>query len=164
MPTPVRIILTPEEFELGMKWGGIRVRESIKNGNKDKAEGRQADRLRYDIVGCCCEIAAAKALKVEWVPTVNTFKAPDVGGFQVRGTEWPNGKLVFRPGDYEDDTFILVTGCDLEYNVWGWMTGYELKQDKYWSVERNLWWAPNVDCHPMSEIWYVTRRHYDGVT
>jgi hypothetical protein len=68
-------------------------------------------------------MAVSKMLNVHWDHGVGTFKAPDVGNYQVRSTTYPNGKLIFRPNDNPQDIYILVV-CDTPvYNVIGFIHG-----------------------------------------
>lgn len=64
--------------------------------------------------------------------SVNTFKRPDLGlDLQVRHTEHWAGGLVVRPGESDEETFILVTGKFPVFHVRGYMLGYDAKLQKY---------------------------------
>lgn len=95
-----------------------------------------------DIVGVCGERAFAKHINVYYHTSVNTFKKPDVGIFQVRSTTKPDGKLTVRPGDSENEWFILVTGEGFTYKIIGGLLGADAMKEKYeWNANnRGLCW------------------------
>jgi hypothetical protein len=163
----VAVLLTEEYLNRCREWGKVRNDFSIKAKHMHERDGHQdrspAERLSDDVEGVCCEMAVAIALGIPYVFTNNVGQSADVAGFQVRGTRHHNGHLILRPWDHEDEVYILVTGSEGFYRVQGWMTGWDLRTKKYWNHERNAWWAPISDLSPMSEIWYVTRRHYEPV-
>jgi len=119
------IIVTLGEVEhhLGALLAGKRWSESRKMGLKANGPGWGSN---SDLVGALCEIAYAKAVNVYFLPTYNTFKAPDVGSIQVRGTTHKNGKLIFRPNDKLDEVFVLVISNSPDYKVVGWMKGQDI--------------------------------------
>ena len=104
-----------------------------------------------DIEGACAEMAVAKALKIYWDYSVNTFSAPDVGLFQIRHTKIPHGKLIVRPQDSDSETFILIVGSSPDFDIKGYMNGGEAKQDKYLSSPNGkapCWMVPQEDLSP----------------
>lgn len=104
-----------------------------------------------DIEGACAEMAVAKALNIYWDYSINTFSAPDVGLFQVRHTKISYGKLIVRPQDSDSETFILIVGSSPDFEIIGYMTGKEAKQDKYLSDPHGkapCWMVPQGDLTP----------------
>src|SRR5262249_33303207 len=73
-------------------------------------EGADGDLI--DLVGALGE--AAVRLTVgdgnTWIVTAPNYKElpGDVGGFQVRATTRPDGRLILHPDDADDATFLLV--------------------------------------------------------
>ncbi len=59
----------------------------------------------------------------------------DVAGFHVRSTPWPNGKLIVRPGDPEDNVYVLVVGSGKEWRVIGTAVGHEAIRPEFWYDE-----------------------------
>jgi hypothetical protein len=94
-----------------------------------------ADKHGYDGTGAwdveinsaAGELAVAKALNLYWDGSVNTFKKPDVGRYQVRHTKLPHGCLIVRPGDPDEDTYVLVTGEIPVFKVLGEIDGRTAK-------------------------------------
>lgn len=112
---------------------------SSKTGNVNADVG-----WHTDIEGAGGEMAVAKALDVYWDGSVDTYKLPDVGKYQVRQTELSNGSLIVREGDSDDEIFILVTGKAPLYEVRGYMLGAAAKREEFVR-----------DPHGMSPAWFV---------
>ena len=94
-----------------------------------------ADRAwQIHIEGACGELAASKALGVQWPGSVDTFKSGDdvPGGWQIRTRSRMDYELIVRPDDPDDALFLLVLGVAPHYVVKGWITGREAKR-KEWS-------------------------------
>ena len=104
-----------------------------------------------DIESACAEMAVAKALKIYWDGSVNTYSAPDVGVFQVRHTPILTGKLIVRPKDSDSETFIFIVGSSPDFEIKGYMTGKEAKQDKYLA-----------DPHGKAPCWMVPQEELDS--
>lgn len=84
-----------------------------------------------DIESACAELAFAKYKKMYWDFSVNTFKHPDVGEFQVRHTRDINGKLKIREKDRGHEKYFLVVGTSPSFNVVGWIMGKDAKNEKH---------------------------------
>lgn len=108
-----------------------------------------------DINGACAEMAVAKALDIFWTPSINTFKAPDVGPYQVRSTTLDNGCLILRAGDSPTEVFIFVTGIAPDFILRGWLMGSEGMREEH---ERDphghgkAWFVPQNFLAPMDEL------------
>jgi len=98
-----------------------------------------------DIEGAIGEMVLAKHLNIKWNKGVNTFHDPDVGSFQVRTTQYLNGKLIVRAWDSDDDVYVLVVGTYPKYYICGGIRGKDAKQDK-WKLNPNgtgyAWFIP----------------------
>jgi hypothetical protein len=112
-----------------------------------------------DIEGACAELALAKWLDVFWDGSVNTFKAPDVGAFQVRHTQHLAGHLILKENDSEDEAFVLVTGTNPSFTIRGYMFARDGMQDQYRREHMGEgvngdarifsgWWIPQADLSP----------------
>ena len=66
---------------------------------------------------------------------VNTFKQPDAEGIQVRTRATWDGRLVYRPGDPEDDVYVLVVGAGCTWEVVGGILGTSAKKVGSWYDE-----------------------------
>ena len=127
MRTMHKVNLTAPELRSAANVAIERRIDSIRRGlNVQKhVESHSWNNWDGEINGAAAELAVAKYFNVHWDCGVGTFKAPDVGNFQVRSTIYPNGKLIFRPNDSPEDIFILVI-CDTPvYNIIGYISGSE---------------------------------------
>lgn len=87
-----------------------------------------------DIEAAGAELAFAKFINEEWVGSVNTFHAPDVGDcWQVRYTDNEDGRLIIRKRDESkrDHKFVLITGAIPKYYVHGYILGKDGFNEKY---------------------------------
>ena len=117
-------------------WNCAKQREySSRNRNLRQAYGASpspSKSLMMHFDGVKGEMVAAKSINHHWVPTVNTFSAPDIGSnIQVRTRSRDDYQLIVRNKDADDEIFILVRGKGVTYTVVGWVYGHEAKQEKY---------------------------------
>lgn len=145
----IKINLTAPELRVAANVAVERRIDSIRKGlNSQKhVDGHSWNCWDGEINGAAAELAVAKLFDVHWNCGVGTFKAPDVGSFQVRSTTYPNGKLIFRPNDSESDLFILVI-CDTPvYNIVGYIKGRDAMEcgrvdtkfgNKAWFVDQEF--------------------------
>lgn len=126
----MQVILDKHEIyvgaEVGMRRNIISMgsRESNKVNNKDFG-------WHTDIESALAEMAVAKGLGIYWDGSVNTFKKPDVGNYQVRHTQVADGKLIIRPKDSTEEIYILVTGTSPTFILQGWIMGFDAKKDDH---------------------------------
>lgn len=108
-----------------------------------------------DIEGACAELAVAKSLNRYWEGGIDTYKAGDVGDYQVRWSASHNNSLIVRSADADDAVFILATGVCPTYRVQGWMRGRDAKQDQ-WSRQPNgrppAFFVPGAALQPLSTL------------
>jgi hypothetical protein len=110
--------------------GAIRALESKTRGLKD-SHGFSEDCWDLQIEGAGGELAVAKALNVYWDGSVNTLRAPDLSGIQVRTRSQRDYDLIVWPDDSPDDLYVLVTGQMPEYRIHGWIRGSDAMQDRW---------------------------------
>jgi len=106
------------------------------------------------ILGALGECAFAKATGRYWSGSVNTFKSGgDIGkNIQVRTRSKHCYDLIVREGDKDGDVFVLVTGGPHEYEIRGWMSAEEAKQDRYranYGQYGEAFFVPAKDLHPI---------------
>lgn len=108
-----------------------------------------------DIEGACAEQSVAKALGLYWDGGIDTFKAGDVGPYQVRWTKSHSNSLIIRKPDNDQAVYILVTGLCPSYILQGWLRGHEAQRDE-WLRDPNKrvanWFVPISALHPMSTL------------
>lgn len=145
--------LTPFEIIMGAGVGLRRRTASMRRGNQDNDYFSGTGRTHWDvdIEGALAELAFAKFLGVYWDGSVNTGKAPDVGGYQVRHTDLERGCLIIRRRDSADERYVLVTGDHRAgYMVRGWKFGHEAMVDEFIrdpGKKNEAWFVPQ------SELW-----------
>ena len=104
-----------------------------------------------DIEAAAAECALAKYLNIFWDGSEGTFKAPDLGDdIQVRCSSYAQAHLIVRDKDDGAHRYILLTGEGLNWDVRGWMFGYDAKKDTYFRQSEstnaaNSWWVPQSD-------------------
>jgi hypothetical protein len=117
---------------------------------RSNAHGQRADNmLDNEFVGALGEIAVAKFLKRYPQGLVGSFKNPDVGSFQVRATDIPDGRLIIRETDRLQDNYIFAIVDKLDpFNckVAGWIAGRDLESHPDWKQSPNgretAWFVP----------------------
>lgn len=151
----MEVALTDSELLMAANVGVMRRISSIKQKLKNIMKISEYEKWGIDICGAFGEMAVAKALGLYWEGGVDTFKAPDIGTFQVRSSRHENGRLIVRNNDKDEDIFILVVGKAPNYEIVGWIKGAEAKCDAYLDDPNNLrpaWFVPQEDLHPISEL------------
>lgn len=123
-----------EIFQAAMS-GVMKRIESMRSGKNDN---RGWDKVHQhcvwtrEIEGAAAEVAYAKFRGQYWGGTVNTFKQADVGKkAQVRGCPFGGKNLIVRPGDPDEDVFILVVGRCPVFTIEGWIKGADAKRDEW---------------------------------
>ena len=126
MSIPVH--LTFAEINMGAAAGVWRQLQSISKGLREKKHCATKSGWDIGVAGAIGELAFAKAMGLYWGGQEGTFKGPDVGGFQVRTTFNPKGRLPWREGDSLDEMFVLVAGTPPDMEVVGWIIGHDAKR------------------------------------
>jgi hypothetical protein len=153
----VVVTLTYPEICLGAHVGTMRRVQNMKLGTARKY-GQKEGGWQADIMSCLGELAAAKHLDMFWAGAIGNYDAADVGEFyEVRATEWPNGKLILHPDDPDDAPHILARVTDNKVTLVGWVYGHEGKRPEYWTTvaghpNRPAFFVPNDVLHDMAEI------------
>lgn len=149
----MRITLSPNEMRLACHHGVERYVSAMTRGANPKPNVDQPDnRMEVDLLSCMAELATAKALNVYW-SGVEGINAPDVGGYEVRSTKHPSGKLIIRENDKPDQKVLLVTCDPPHFNIIGSILVRKGRQDNW--VFRNergsCWMVPQVALEKIGE-------------
>jgi hypothetical protein len=130
----VRVTLGGADYELARQLGSARTAEA-QDAKRPGRAGCPPNNLEQDIDGAAAEIAFARAIGV--APSLASGPSPeaDVAGFHVRSTARPIGKLIVRPGDPEDNVYVLVVGSGREWRVIGCAVGREAMRPEFWYEE-----------------------------
>lgn len=149
-------VVTLETYEWAMaaSAGMRRQMAAVAAGLEDK-HGFNGDGWGVHIEGACGEMAVAKALGIYWDGSVNTFKRPDVASLQVRTRSEDWHDILVRPGDGDDDIFVLVTGRSPSFTIQGWIRGSEAKVSEFLATHGGrppAYFVPQKRLRPMSEL------------
>jgi hypothetical protein len=149
MSGPLWVTLTNRELTMAAECGIMRNIACMING-QEPANGFDVDKgddaWNIHIEGACGEVAVAKLLGRFWSPTVNTFKAPDIGQtIQVRTRSRHHYDLYVRPKDNVDNAFVLVTGLAPRFAVHGYLMARDARRDEWVQTYGNrppAWFVP----------------------
>jgi hypothetical protein len=113
----------------------------------------------YDIhtLGVLGEMTVCAVMGWYYNPTINTFKAPDVGvNIDVKTRPRHDWDLIVRPGDPEDRVYVLVTGRKLDFQVRGWVYGHEVAALGWWGAKDGerapCWWIGQDRLRPLETL------------
>lgn len=124
------VTLTWHEAAMASHVGWMRHIKAMFAGKQD-SHGYEGDGWSEHIEGACGELAVAKVLGRYWDGSVNTWKADDLPGLQIRTRSRHEYDLIVRPGDDDQAVWVLVTGRCPEYCVRGWIAGADAKRREW---------------------------------
>lgn len=108
------------------------------------------------IEAACSEMVVAKLLNIYWDGSVGTYKAPDVGEYQVRHSQQENASLIVREKDSPSEIYILVVGICPFYTVCGWILGGDAKQNvhhrKGYNGMPDAWFVEQCNLNPIETL------------
>ena len=114
---------------------------------------------QIDIISCIGEFALAKHLDCVWSGAIGLLTVPDVGpGYEVRATEWSDGRLRLHPPDKDEKPYVLARVNENVVTLVGWVYARVGKRKEYWQniqknrPERFAFWVPNDMLHDMDEL------------
>jgi hypothetical protein len=132
----IHVTLSDEDYELARQLGSARTSEA-QQANRPGRAGCRPNNLQQDINGAAAEVAFARVVGAAPSLTAGPSQDPDVAGFHVRSTPYPNGKLIVRPGDPEDNVYVLLVGSGKTWRVIGSAVGREAIHPEYWYEENS---------------------------
>jgi len=111
-----------------------------------------AQARKNNLVGFRAECAVAKCLAIPWSPSDAGATPIDVGPYQVRATDAPDGHLILHPSDPDVVTILVVAVTVAKYRLVGWIDAQDGKNGRYWKdLARNgrpAFFVPQSDLHP----------------
>jgi hypothetical protein len=134
--------------------GRMRHLASVKAG-RTPGYGYEGLAWTEHIEGACGEMALAKCLRIYWDGSVNTFKANDLPGIQVRTRSREDYQLIVRPGDSKEAAYVLVTGRCPNYEIRGWIAGKDAMREEWLKDHGNrpaAYFVPHSALQPMSTL------------
>ena len=150
----VWVTLSLAEMLHGTNLGVIRMYESHNHGGKHKHGfyNSNLDPLCMNVQGAIGEIVVAKVRNLYFMPTVNTFKAADIGSnVQVRLRTKHEWQMIVRDDDDPDHIFVHVTGSGPVYCIRGWAYGKDVMKPEYRQNHGNRiesWFVPEEALKP----------------
>jgi len=139
-----KVTLLKYEMYLGACAGVSRELKSRDSPQYNKVKNKEFG-WHTNIEAACAEAATGKYYNIFWDGSVDTFKAPDVGEFQVRHTFHEHGDLIIYKSDDPKLFFILVTGKTPTFRIRGYILGKDGMVDKYWyppKANYPAWFVP----------------------
>lgn len=135
------ITLSEADLELAVATGTERNKRSLDYGLQP-GHGFRGNDLEVNILGAAGEIACCRWLNLEFVPTIDTFKAPDIVGtnIQVRTTKIRDRYcLIVRKKDRDDEIFVQMAGSitTREFFINGWIYGADAKNEEWMQTYNN---------------------------
>lgn len=157
------VILTDEELEIAADVARLR------NGSQrqsDRHDGKvMASSMAADLMGAEGELAVSKALGIPWdgkwlpVSIWDSWKIDghDVGGLEVRTTNYQTGRLILQKRDKDYSPYLLVISSRPSFRLAGWVLGHEGKQDRYWAthVPRPCFMVPQNELKLIDTLRYL---------
>jgi len=132
----IDVVLSTGDFALAGQLGHERTAEAVQAHRPGRA-GARPNNLAQDINGAAAEIAFARAIGADLSQSNTPDQGPDVAGYHVRSTDWPQGKLIVRPGESPDNDYVLLVGFGLTWRIVGSIRGREAMQPKFHSRLQN---------------------------
>ena len=122
----VLVTLTRDEMERAA-YGGVQRRLAGMYQNRRSTHPETPDwRQQWwesNVIGAIGELAVAKALDMEWNPTIGRVDAHDVGPYEVRTTQLPSPVLRYRIHNDPKNRYILCSYKRDKVLIHGWLPG-----------------------------------------
>lgn len=159
MSDGIQVVLDFLEMQTAVVIGGTRRLNAIKRGRSEPYGQMDDGRNMWsqEIEGVAAEIATAKVLGVFWMGnglTPDTDRG-DVAGFQVRCNMRQDGDLLIRPGDRDDDLYILVQGMMPNMTVRGYKRAGDCKREDFMAAPNGrppCYFCPPGDLDPIDDL------------
>jgi hypothetical protein len=147
------------EWVMACAAGKYRRTKSKQDGRIDTYGMDAVNGLKNDVVGAAGEIAMAKVLRLrDFVPAIDTFHKPDVGGMYIRTAIGHGMRLIVRTNDDPAAPYVLVT-CEVEtreFKIWGWNYGFEAQRREFWHTYNDnrapAWFSGRSILHAMEDM------------
>lgn len=132
--------LTPDEIHMASVHGVWRQMQAIQ---KNRVDRNKDGKFVWDraLEGACAELAYCKWRGCYW-SGVEKIKARDAGFVEIRWTGHEAGGLIVNPWEEDDARFVLMYGKRGKYQIVGWFTGKEAKDQKYWVAAKEYFLVP----------------------
>lgn len=134
----MKVKLSQEEINLAYEIAEKR-NKSQRSANRKDGKVLE-DSIGIDRQGALAEMAVAKALGRAWdgkfFEIDDWYKwrevGNDVSGLEIRSTKHRNGRLIIHPKDKDYAPFILVIANKDDFELKGWVYGFEGKREEWW--------------------------------
>jgi hypothetical protein len=139
------------------------------NFGKDRPLGEHLPAYEIEFIGTRGELAVANTYGYRptfHTITIDDYKKPDVGMYDVRATRHRHGNLILFSGDFSglkvNRPFIMVWIGGYEYELCGWMTPQEAKTCNLATAKYDQTWVPRRALNPMEKIPDAKNRIHSG--
>lgn len=155
----MEIEITPDEFAMCVYVANDRQRNAVKAGKRNTIRKMDwVESVSVHVHGCVGELAAAKALGVQWTGSVDTFKQfGDLRGeLEIRHRTKKEWDLIVRPSEANDRLYVLTRGTPPDsVEVVGYIQGHLAKQDKWkkdYGGRGEAYFVPADALRPLEEL------------
>lgn len=151
----MNVVLTTEQIAYATSVAHLRNENAIKAYADSHKHGFRGNNLQIHIEGALAEMAAAKALGLQWDDGPWKRVSSDVGSLQIRSTKYLTGKLIVRPVDSDEDVFVLVIARCPEFELKGWLKGKDAKRTQFLYNQNGrppAYFVPQHCLQPMSVL------------
>lgn len=140
----IKVRLSLTEMMISSVVGTTRQLGAMKSSSKDSNyQDTYRNSLMTHIDAAAAEMAFAKWMGVYWDGSCRSYKAPDVGEWQVRSTHHADGRLLIRKRDSDAENFALVITANApEFLITGYLPGNDAKKDEFWHEGWSSWAVP----------------------
>lgn len=152
----LRVRLTPTELLIADLVGAARRVQSMQRGHAMTYGCQPQNLLNTNLGGAEGEIATAKGLGIYWQAIVGNPDAPDVGPYEVRtntSQRWDD--TLMHPRDKDDRAYIGVLAFPPDFEIMGWIWGWEAKRQEWWrdgEKGRPAFFVPRPALYPISTL------------
>ena len=130
MPT---VYLNHIQVQLAIIEARMRTENHALHGKKDKWECSPEQRIIYDQIGVCAELAVSVYLGLEWTGKAKHSEFGDVSGYEVRAQERQDGRsyeLTIRKNDLGNIyIFCIVDLKGFQVVIAGWDTAENVRKN-----------------------------------
>lgn len=152
----IEVVFEEHELRFGVMVGCERQIDNLLHDRKQRHRCPEDRCFEVHIQSSLAEQAVAKVGGRYWSGSVGNRAASDVGDWEVKYTEKPDGGLLLNTDCVDEKKYVLVTGRAPRFVLRGWLFGWQAKDQKYWreDIRSPAYIVPQSDLNPMPE-WMV---------
>jgi hypothetical protein len=152
---PIYVELDSSQYFQAMMVGVMRCCENRKKGRKHTHGAPPGQAEAYHIRGAVGEAILAKHLGIFWLGT-GVFGGDDVGGYQVRATQYDQPRLCLHYSDIDDKPYVCIQVVEGRGWIYGWLYAKDGKEERHYgdpfNTKRPAFWVPHNELLPMDQL------------